>query len=138
MKYISLNMILILGCLYHIFSKRIAVDVNPFISSMVTYFTALSMNVLLFLLFGKGKWVEEFSKVNKYSLLLGLAIGLYDLGYLLAYRNGWKPEKLQPFTSIGIIILITLVSVIVERHKLTMVNVIGIILLSCGIILVLK
>ncbi len=138
MKYISLNMILILGCLYHIFSKRIATDVNPFISSIATYFVALMMNILLFSVFGNGKWSKEFAKVNKYSFLLGLAIGLYDLGYLLAYRNGWKPEKLQPFTSIGIIVLITLVSVIIEQREITIVNIIGIILLACGIILVLK
>lgn len=138
MKYISLNMILLFGCLYHIFSSRIASNVSPFVSSMVTYLSALLLNIILFIIFGKCNLVEEIHKINKYSIFLGLTIGIYDMGYVLAYRNGWVTSKLQPIAMIGITTLTILISVILFKQKINVVNIIGFILLAGGIVLVLK
>lgn len=76
--------------------------------------------------------------MNKYSIFLGLTIGIYDMGYVLAYRNGWVTSKLQPVAMIGITALTILISAIFFKQKIDVINIIGFILLCGGIILVLK
>ena len=131
-------MILIFGCLYHIFSLRLASNVSPFVSAMVTYLSALILNIILFIIFGKCNLIEEIHKINKFSIFLGLTTAMYDMGFILAYRNGWITSKLQPISMIGITALTILISVIFFKQKLDVINIIGFILLAIGIVLVLK
>lgn len=138
MKYLSVNMILLFGCLYHIFSSRLASNVSPFVSAIVTYFFALLLNIILFIIFGKNNFINEFHKINKYSIFLGLITAMYDMGFILAYRNGWITSKLQPIATIGITALTIFVSVIFYKQKIDIINIIGFILLAGGIVLVLK
>lgn len=133
---ISIIITIIASVFYHICQKEIPSNVNPIISLMVTYIVALFLTIILYLFYPskQGFW-QSLKEVNWASYVLAISVIGLELGFLLAYRAGWK------ISIVGIVVnvIATLVLVIVGfyyyKESLTVMNSAGIILSLIGLTL---
>ena len=138
MKYITLIIIIMSGVFYQIFSKSIPSTVNPFASLIVTYTVALIMAFILYFLTSKVSIFEEIKNLNSSSILLGVVICFYELGFVLAYRNGFNIVNLSPIANVFVMVILVPVGFIFFKEHMTSTHILGLIIAATGILIAMK
>ncbi|NJO69786.1 MAG: EamA family transporter [Bacteroidetes bacterium] len=124
---------------YQVLQKSISVNIHPVVSVIISYIIALIGSFLLLLIFPlKNDFYTELSKANVASFLVGIAIIGIEIGFLLAYRNGWKLGLAMPFTSSVSILVLTLIGFLFFKEQISPIKIAGILLCISGIILLNK
>ncbi len=90
MRWVSMFFVVIVTVFYHISQKAIDTVVHPAVSLVVTYTVSLVLSLLILLIWPpEGTIVGELGRVNRWSVLLGVAIVGIEIGFLLIYRSSW-------------------------------------------------
>ena len=139
MKWISFFMLVAADCLYKIFSDRVNGGVNAFASMTITYAVAMVTSFVLFFLTSKGTpFTGELKKLNIYSAIIGLIVCFYELGFIYAYRSGFKIGLLSPLLSVAVMVILAIVGVLFFKEKISMMNTIGLIIASIGVLMTIQ
>jgi len=140
MYYISMLIVIAANILYHISQKSISKTLNPMVSMIVTYSTALIITVIFLLIFpmGKSSISSELKSINWASYLLGLAAVGLEVGFLLVYRSGWNISFAAIFSNVVVTILLIPVGIYFFKDKITYTNALGVIVSILGIYLITK
>lgn len=137
MFWLSVALVIGANIFYHSSQKLIPSAANPFVSLFVTFLTAATAALILIPIgIGNKPIVEEFKKLNWASVTVGLAIVGVDLGYLLAYRSGWRVSLGSTFCNAWIALLMLPVGVMLFKEKLVPANYLGVILALAGVFLI--
>jgi drug/metabolite transporter (DMT)-like permease len=120
--------------LYNLFQKLTPAEANPALALTVTYGTALAATLLLFAVYPlKSGLGISFQKLNWASFALGLAITGVEIGTLLAYRAGWQISLLGIMVNVVASLLLVLIGVFFFKEKLSLVNLLGILICIAGL-----
>lgn len=140
MYYISMLIVIISNILYHISQKSISKTLNPMISMIITYSTALIITLMLLLIFPveKGSIPTEIKSINWASVLLGFAAVGLEVGFLLVYRSGWNISFAAIFSNVIVTMLLIPIGMYFFKDKITPTNTLGVILSIVGILLINK
>jgi drug/metabolite transporter (DMT)-like permease len=84
----------------------------------------------------KQTFWEALRGSNWAVIVLGFAVVGIETGYLLAFRAGWKLSITGVFSNVAAATLMLPVGVLLLKERLSLVNVIGLILAVVGLILV--
>jgi uncharacterized membrane protein len=122
--------------LYNLLQKLTPAQINPALALSVTYGVAMAVTLMLFLVYPAGSLGLAFQKLNWVSFALGLAIAGVEIGTLLAYRAGWQVSLLGIMVNVVASLALVLIGVIFFKEKLTMINVIGILICVAGLVMV--
>ena len=137
-QIISLPLIIAGVLLYSVCQKSIPKNANALLVIAAAYFIALVISVVLFL--SKGDLKKELSIFSDQKwlpiILLGLSLPMVELGFLYAYRLGWKTITTSIITGSFTTIALALIGVLWYREELTLINIVGIVLSSVGVILI--
>jgi drug/metabolite transporter (DMT)-like permease len=135
---ISVPLIIVGVLLYNISQKNIPKDANAFIALASAYLIALlgCFAVLFFSseikkgasLLSDQKWLP--------IVLLGFSLIMVEVGFLYAYRTGWKISTTSIIAGAFTTVALALIGVLWYREEITLINVIGIVLSSAGVILI--
>ena len=135
---ISLPLIIVGVLLYSVSQKSIPKDANGLVAIASAYFIALVSCVVV--LFFTGEFKKGASFFNHQKLLpivfLGLAIIMVEVGFLYAYRTGWKISTTQLITGSFTTVALALIGVLWYKEDLTIINIVGIVLSLIGVILI--
>jgi len=136
--YLPLLLTVIAATAYHVGQKSIPLQIHPMLSLTVSYAVALlgSLIVLSFYPgdFGRASW----RSFNWSSIVVGIAIIGIELGFLLAYRAGWRISLASLVGNVLTALLLVAVGVIFFREHLTGRNVVGIALCITGLAMVVQ
>lgn len=125
--------------LYHIFQTTISDTANPLASLAVSYCTALAISLaLLICLPDKAGLEESFKQLNWASFATGFAIVGIEIGYVLAYRQGWSISLGPVATNASAAIFLAFFELIVLKKGLETTNLIGVFLCTVGMIFTTK
>ena len=134
-----IGMIVVANIIYNITTKETPQGANAFLSLSVTYGVAMIATFLIFFFTRKGESIGvAFGKLNWTSYLLGIAIIGLELGYIFAFRNGWQVNMTSIVANIILAISLVVVGFLLYHEKLTITQVIGIVLCFGGLVLVCK
>ena len=134
--YFSIALTVVANIFYHLLQKVIPGGVNPVLSLTATYLTAALASLLLFPLFPTTEgWLTELKRVNWTSYALGISIIGLELGFLLAYRAGWKISLGALISNATVSILLVPLGLFFFREKVSAVNVIGIGVAVAGLVM---
>lgn len=129
--------IVLSNTLYNICAKSTPSAVNPFAALTVTYLVAAAVSFTVFFINMKGKGITaELSKINWSSLVLGIVIIGLELGYILAYRNGWKMNTVSVTANITLAVVLIFVSLIFYKESITLKQIGGIAMCAGGLVLI--
>lgn len=135
---ISLPLIIFSVILYHLAQKNMPKDASPLVAIATAY--AVAIVICLAFLMGTGemrKGEELFRNQNWLVLvLIGVsAIGI-ELGFLYAYRTGWKISTTAITTGAFTTVTLAVVGVLWFKEQLTPLNLAGIALCIAGVVFI--
>ncbi|MEW5829237.1 MAG: EamA family transporter [Chloroflexota bacterium] len=137
MLVFSASLGVLASVLYHVVQKLTPQDVNPAVTLLTTYVTAIVLTLgLLFFYPLKENLPAALGKLNWASFALGLAILGIEISFLLAYRAGWRISLLAVVVNVAATLVLIPIGLAFFGEKLTPVNVIGLILSLVGLVLV--
>ena len=111
--------IVISNILYNVCAKQTPNEINAFATLSVTYLVAAAVSFVSFFISAKGKNIfAEFSKTNWTTFVLGVVIIGLELGYVLAYRNGWKMNTVSVTANIALAVALIFVAMIFYKESI--------------------
>lgn len=139
MYVFSIVLIVASNTFYNICQKSTPQNANPYSALLVTYLTAafLTTVMLLFNKTGKG-FFQSFAELNWTSILLGISIVGLELGYLLAYRAGWKISLGSLVANIALALVLIPIGIIFFKEGFNINKVFGAVFCLIGLILINK
>ncbi|RKD21642.1 EamA-like transporter family protein [Caminicella sporogenes DSM 14501] len=138
MYHFSMILVIIASVFYHICQKSINENANPIVSMIATYGVALILSLFSIFFFPSKNIINSFKELNWASYILGISIFALEIGYLLVYRSGWNINVAAFFTNVITTIVLIFIGILFFKEKLTVTNVIGIVLSILGFILMKK
>lgn len=105
---------------------------------IVTYGVALSLSVILYFVLPKNDGESLMKELNWASYVLGIAIVVLEIGFLLVYRSGWNISFAGVFANVVIAMMLIPIGLLVYKESLSIANGVGIIMCLIGIILIKK
>lgn len=105
-----LAIIVLSNIVYQICAKGIPQEMNTYASMTVTYAVATLFSALMFFVTTKGgNILKEFKFSNWATVVLGIVITGLEVGFIYAYKAGWKVSTLatvtNAFLAIGLLFL---------------------------------
>jgi multidrug transporter EmrE-like cation transporter len=135
--YVSILLAVTASTLYHVIIKVTPADVNPAISLVATYATAMVLSLGLLVVFPLKTGIgEAFRQLNWASYALAFALVGLEAGFLLAYRAGWNVSVAAIVVNAAATVLLVGVGIGLFRERLTPVNVVGILVCVVGLVMV--
>jgi drug/metabolite transporter (DMT)-like permease len=134
--YFSITLAILSSALYHFSQKQIAPNANPAISVLVTY--AVSFVICLGLLFffpPQNGIMAALRQLNWASYLLAFSLVGLEVGFLLVYRSGWNIGIAAVLVNVVASLLLVPVAIFVFKDKLSVVNIIGILVCLAGLVM---
>ena len=135
--YGSLALTIAGNVLYHLSQKSIPAGVHPIVSMVASYLTAIVLSALILIAFPlNDSLLSEVKRLNWATIALGLSIVAVELGFLLAYRAGWRVSlaSITSNTTVALVLLPT--GVLLFRERVTPANAIGLAFCVIGLVLV--
>lgn len=135
--YGAVLLVVVSNVLYHIAAKSTPTNINPIVSLIITYFTAAVFCLLMLPFYPNSEGIAaSLKKINWASFALGITVVGLELGFLLAYKAGWNISLAQLCSNVLVSILLIPIGLMFFQDKLTLVNIVGIVLCFGGFILV--
>ena len=106
--------------IYHICTKSVPEEMNPFASLIVTYLVgAVTAAVMYFLCTKNGNLLREYSHLNWSSIVLGIAIVGLEVGFIYTYKAGWQVSTAAVVQSAFLAIALLAVGYLFYKEALT-------------------
>ena len=83
-----------------------------------------------------GALPAELAKANWSSFALGLVIIGLEIGYILAYRNGWQLNTVSVTANISLAVILVIVAAVFYKEQITLRQLCGIAACAGGLLLI--
>ena len=135
--YGSLALTIAGNVLYHLSQKSIPGGVHPIVSIVASYLTAIALSIVIFVAFPlREPLVVEVKKLNWATIAVGLSIVAVELGFLLAYRAGWRVSLASVTANVTVALILLPTGMLLFRERVTPTNAIGLVFCVIGLVLV--
>lgn len=136
--YILSMVILVLSAtVYQLAAKFVPSGLSPWHVFTIVYIIGGLLCIAAGLLdTSKQSFWETVRGSNWAVIVLGFAVVGIEIGYLLAFRAGWKLSVTGVFANVAAATLMLPVGILLLKERLSVVNVIGLVLAVVGLILV--
>jgi uncharacterized membrane protein len=124
---------------YHLAQKSIPKEINPFYATMIAYSVGiLVLGICAFTLPGNKSFVSSVRQSNWAVLVVGAAAACIEVGFLLAYRSGWRISVAAVATNVAVTLMLVPIGIIIFKDHLSLRNVLGLIFCVLGLVLVVR
>jgi uncharacterized membrane protein len=135
--YLSIGLAVLSSMLYHVILKFTPSDVNPALSLAVTYALAVLLSIVLLAFFPLTETLANgLKQLNWASFALAFALVGLEISFLLAYRAGWNIGTAAIVVNAAVTILLVPIGVLLFKERLSVVNVLGIVVCTIGLVMV--
>jgi len=123
--------------LYHLAQKSIPPGVNAFHATMIAYATGIVVCALTaFVVTGNETILSSLKASNWAVLALGVGAAAIEVGFMLAYRNGWRISVTAVATNVAATAVLIPIGILVFKEHLSLRNVVGFLFCLLGLVLV--
>jgi uncharacterized membrane protein len=133
-----IGLVVLTNIFYNIITKSTPSNTNAFLSLTITYIVAGVCSFAMYLLQGDQKLPAAFEKLNWTSYALGVVIVGLEIGYIYAFRAGWKVNTASLVANITLACVLVVVGFLLYKETLTIRQVIGIFVCIGGLFLITK
>ena len=124
---------------YHISQKSIPKETNPFLVTIMAYAVGILLCAVALVAHpGKKSLAESFRQSNWAVFMLGAAAAAIEIGFLLAYRNGWKISIAAVATNAAVTVMLIPIGIIAFKDHLSLRNIFGLLFCILGLALVVR
>ena len=107
---------------------------NPFVSLIITYLVGAAVAFIMFLILGDSRDIlTELKKANWTSFVLGIVLVGLEVGFIYAYKAGWKVSAAQIVTSSILGVILIIVGYVGYKEAITWNKIVGVIVCLAGL-----
>ncbi len=129
-----LAVIVISNIVYQICAKGIPAQMNTYASMTVTYAVATLFSAAAFFITTKGgNILKEFSFSNWATVVLGIVITGLEVGFIFAYKVGWKVSTLATVSNAFLAVALIFVGLFLYREPINWNKVVGVVICLLGL-----
>jgi len=122
---------------YHYAQKSIPHGVNPFHATIIAYVVGIALcGLCAFADPGRKSLLTSLTESNWAVFVMGGGAACIEIGFMLAYRAGWRIGVAALATNVVVILLLIPIGLLFFREHLSLRNVLGIVFCILGLILV--
>lgn len=124
---------------YHLAQKFIPKEMNPFYATIMAYAVGIVLCAIFAIVYpGKRSFADSVRESNWAVFVLGAAAACIEIGFLLAYRAGWKISVAAVATNVAVTAMLIPIGIIVFKDQLSVRNVLGLVFCVLGLVLVVR
>jgi uncharacterized membrane protein len=124
---------------YHLSQKAIPKEINPFFAMIIAYTAGIALLAVCALAYpSKKSFVDSIRESNWAVFLVGVAAACIELGFLLAYRAGWRISVAAVATNVAVTAMLVPIGILVFKDHLSPRNIIGLIFCVLGLAMVVR
>jgi uncharacterized membrane protein len=125
--YIPILMTIAGGVLYHVGQKAVPQTVHPFVAVIVAYSAGILICVAGFFFDPAGRSFMTSVKASNWAVVsVGVGAVIIEIGFLLAYRNGWNINAASVVCNISVALLLIPIGLLAFREHLSIRSAAGI------------
>jgi len=137
--WLSIALVVGTNLVYHVAQKSIPADTHPLVSVLASYVIALVTTLLLFPFFPVRTSLGQAVRQLKWpTVAVGISIVGIEIGFLLAYRAGWRISLGSTVAAAAVAVLLIPTGLSLYGEKLSAANVTGIALCIAGLALAIQ
>jgi len=137
--YLPIIIIIIGGLLYQFSQKSITKGINAYFVIIIAYLAGIVLCLICNWVYpAEGSLTEAFKKSNWAVLGVGAGAVLVEIGFLVAYRQGWQISLTSMLVNMVISLVLVPVGLLVYKEKLSGWNALGIAFYFAGLLLISK
>ena len=137
--YFSFALTVVGMVLYHLSQKSVPSGMNPFLVIIIAYVVGIALCLVCAVAYPGKKSLIESAKLSNWAVFaLGAAAALIELGFLMAYRSGWKISMAAVATNAAAAIALIPIGFLVFKDHLSWRNVVGLVFCIFGLALVMR
>ena len=119
---------------YHLGMRGVSRTVHPLVPLVVLFSTAALTALAAWPLVARGTTLAaEVRKLNWTPFVVGVAIVGIELGFLLAYRAGWKISTAPVTANLIVAVTLALIGLLVFHESFTPLRAFGLVLCLAGL-----
>lgn len=120
--------------LYQICAKGIPEQMNTYASMAVTYAVATLVSLIMFFITNKGENILNHFKLSNWAtVILGIVITGLEVGFIYAYKAGWKVSTLATVTNAFLAIALIFLGFFMYKEAITWNKILGVIICLVGL-----
>jgi uncharacterized membrane protein len=124
---------------YHLSQKSVPKEMNPYLAIVIAYGCGIVLCIVSALIYpGRGKFFESARDTNWAVIGLGAGAAAIEIGFLLAYRAGWRISVAAVASNVAAAIVLVPVGIVFYKDQLSTRNVVGLVLSILGLVLIMK
>ncbi|MEP6919827.1 MAG: EamA family transporter [bacterium] len=124
---------------YHVAQKTIPREMNPFVATIVAYLTGIVVCGIFAFTYPSSKSFTESVKESNWAVfLVGAAAASIEVGFMLAYRAGWRISVAAVATNVAATALLVPIGILIYKDQLSLRNVLGLVFCILGLVLVVR
>jgi uncharacterized membrane protein len=124
---------------YHLGQKSIPKGINPFYATMIAYLVGIVVCAICALALSDDKsFISSVRESNWAVFVVGAAAASIEVGFLLAYRSGWKISVAAVATNVAVTLMLVPIGIIIFKDHLSLRNILGLIFCVLGLVLVVR
>jgi uncharacterized membrane protein len=137
--YFPFGLAVVGGVLYHLAQKSIPKGMNPFYATIIAYLIGSVLCAICAAIYPGGKSFGDSVKDSNWAVLaLGFGVAAIELGFLLAYRAGWRIGIATIAANVAMTVVLIPVGIVIFKDQLSLRNVVGLAFCILGLILVVR
>lgn len=137
--YFPLLIIILGGLIYQFAQKSVVKGINAYFVIVIAYLVGIVLCFICQWLYpAEGTLTEAFSKSNWAVYGVGVGAVLIEVGFLLAYRQGWQISLTSMLVNMIISLVLVPVGLLVYKERLSGWNALGMAFYCAGLILLSK
>ncbi|MBO5160460.1 MAG: EamA family transporter [Lachnospiraceae bacterium] len=127
-------LVVLSNTVYQVCTKGVPENMNPFASLIITYLVGAAVSLIMFFVLGdSGDILAELKKTNWTSFALGFVIVGLEVGFIYAYKAGWKVSAAQIVASSILGVILIIVGYVGYKEAITWNKIVGVIVCLVGL-----
>lgn len=136
--YLSIAIIISSNVFYHLASKKVPANTNPFFFVMISYIVGFVFASTAFIMTVEEKnitkaIVEQSRIINWTPIVLGISVIGLEIGNVMMYRAGWDVSKGALFCNALLAILLVVIGVFIFKESFTTRHIVGLMCCAVGL-----
>jgi uncharacterized membrane protein len=124
---------------YHLGQKSIPKEINPFYAMIIAYAAGIVVLTICALALSDNKsLISSVRESNWAVIVVGVAAACIEVGFLLAYRSGWRISVAAVATNVAVTLMLVPIGIVVFKDHLSLRNILGLMFCVLGLILVVR
>jgi len=125
--------------LYHLSQKSIPRTVNPFVGVIIAYAVGIAVCAIGALVLPRERPLLESVRQSNWAVpAMGAAAACIEIGFMLAYRAGWKISIAAVATNAAVTAMLVPIGLIIYKDQLSARNLLGLLFCIVGMVLVVR